>query len=188
MSAMAKGQRFIVVQKVFRVLVTGSQKWEHPASISDVLTHLTWWASVKVPATLVVKHGACPRGADDITSRWLRGYTGTWRVFEKRVPADWNAPCDFDCRHGPRRVRQDGSTYCQYAGMRRNIKMVDDGADLVLAFNRDNSSGTTQCVKRAVAAGLPVLTVTWPQRLRAVDRVKTFDLEALKPGMERALA
>jgi hypothetical protein len=35
--------------------------------------------------------------------------------------------------------------------------MVDMGIDLVLAFSRNNSRGTSDCIKRAKTAGIPTL-------------------------------
>jgi hypothetical protein len=45
------------------------------------------------------------------------------------------------------------------AGPIRNQEMVDAGADLCLAFWDGNSSGTLDCIKKAVKAGIPVRIV-----------------------------
>lgn len=46
------------------------------------------------------------------------------------------------------------------AGVVRNQAMVDMGADVVLAFQHNNSRGTAHCIEAANAAGIPVLLTT----------------------------
>lgn len=50
-------------------------------------------------------------------------------------------------------------TYCPMAGLYRNQEMVDLGADVVLAFQRNGSRGTQDCMDRARRAGLTVVLV-----------------------------
>ena len=45
------------------------------------------------------------------------------------------------------------------AGFIRNQHMVDLGADLCIAFSRDNSRGTAHCAKAAEAAGIPTIWI-----------------------------
>ncbi len=68
--------------------------------------------------------------------------------------ADWST-CAADCKPSHRRVGKRGE-YCPTAGHRRNQRMVEAGADIVLAFWRDHSSGTKNCLDLAKAAGLPI--------------------------------
>jgi hypothetical protein len=48
----------------------------------------------------------------------------------------------------------DGTSYCPGAGTDRNQKMLEAGADLVIAF--PDGRGTADMVRRAHRAGIPV--------------------------------
>ena len=111
-----------------RILVTGSRDWENVGIILEVLSDLH---SSMPTATLV--HGACPTGADKAADAiWT-----TWGLPVERFPADWQ-------------------THGRAAGPIRNQQMVDTGAAICIAFNRNDSRGTADCVKRAKKAGIPV--------------------------------
>jgi predicted polyphosphate/ATP-dependent NAD kinase len=77
----------------------------------------------------VIVHGDCP-GADRLADREARDLGLTVEPH----PADWS--------QGPK------------AGPIRNQKMIDAGADLVIAFA--GGTGTADCVRRARKAGIPV--------------------------------
>jgi hypothetical protein len=113
----------------FRVLVTGSRTWTDWASLSTALSDLR----VEHGRCLVVVHGACSEGADHLADLWARS-TGT-RV--QRFPANW--------------IR-----YGRAAGPIRNAAMVNTRPNLCLAFVRNQSPGTTDCVDRVHAVGIPV--------------------------------
>lgn len=123
----------------FRVLVTGSRDWTHPAVIARALdtafdTMLRTWRTTGRPIDqFVVVHGACTRGADQLADRHARHHR--WTV--EAHPANW-------ARLGRR------------AGMVRNAEMVAAGADLCLAFIRDHSRGATDCADRSERAGVTV--------------------------------
>lgn len=143
----------------YRILITGSRTWGDEGVIWDALND-TIDEQVKNGETeFVVIHGHCPRGADAIADFYCEDQAG-WRdnmgqvLAVERYPADW-ATCTNDCRHSSRN-RHDGTRYCPAAGHRRNQHMVDLGADICLAFNKGNSRGTADCVRRARAAGIPV--------------------------------
>lgn len=112
----------------YRVLVTGSRTWPDHDKIEHelrlVLGH---------HPRLIVVHGACPRGADDIARRWCESLL----VFDEPWPADW---------------KLDG----RQAGYLRNARMVASRPAEVLAFIHDNSRGATHCADLAEREGLPV--------------------------------
>lgn len=121
----------------YRVLVTGSRKWcdiERLCNALDAAADRAAYSGRK----LVLIHGACPSGADDLTFAWVRRAARRGvAVSVEPYPADWE-------RLGKR------------AGPDRNVLMVARGADECLAFIRNESSGATHCAGLAEAAGIPV--------------------------------
>jgi hypothetical protein len=110
-----------------RILVTGSRDWE------DVITILNALANeVRFDETNVLIHGGCPTGADAIASRIWKNLL----LEEEVYVADWKK-------------------YGRAAGPKRNKQMVEAGADVCLAFIRNNSRGATGCAKIAEIAGIP---------------------------------
>lgn len=121
-----------------RILVTGSRSWTDRKAIEDALFD----ALVATDDDVVIVHGACPTGADEIASRfvsWIGGYDSG--LTEERHPADWRR-------------------YGRAAGPNRNAEMVALGADLCLAFIHNQSRGATHCADLAEAAGIPVRRYT----------------------------
>ena len=119
----------------YRVLVTGSRTWDDKDFIWNMLDVLL--AELR---HVIIVHGACPKGADAIAQGWVRHHLINRRnsqVRAERHPADWQ-------QHG------------RAAGFRRNAEMVRLGADLCLAFVRDNSRGATNCADLAERAGIEV--------------------------------
>jgi hypothetical protein len=116
-----------------RVIVTGCRHWEPEQLAERVIKGLV---ARHGAARLVIVHGACPTGIDALFARVAAEHLVAVHPF----PADWRT-------HGKK------------AGPIRNQAMVDAGAALCLAFHRDlpNSKGTGDCVRRALAAGIP----TW---------------------------
>ena len=126
-----------------RVLVTGSRGWRDTHAVRSALEE------VVDPARrdrFVVVHGDCPSGAD----RHARLWAESAGVPHEPHPADWSQG--------------------RGAGPARNQQMVDLGADVCLAFlapcTRDRcrpephwSHGTADCVRRARAAGIPVVEI-----------------------------
>jgi len=114
-----------------RILVTGSRNWDDTETIAEAL-HLFYRALGKDRSIVLVHGGA--RGADAIAAE-------IWRNQGLPVeahPADWKT-------HGRR------------AGFLRNQEMVRAGADVCLAFIKDDSKGATMCANLAEQAGIPVL-------------------------------
>lgn len=98
----------------------------------------------------VLVHGDAARGDRDAANIW-RGLGGEVEAW----PAKWMEHSD-DCRCSNRKSR------CAYAGLRRNLAMVESAPDVVLAFIRNGSKGATHCAQAAEDAGIP--TVRYEQR------------------------
>lgn len=110
-----------------RLLITGSREWDDYSQIERVL------AAFGHDGDTTVVHGAA-RGADRLADRAARALG-----FQVEAhPAPW-------------------STYGKRAGSIRNQKMVDAGADLVIAFPTNASVGTYDCMRRAERAGILVV-------------------------------
>lgn len=113
-----------------RILVTGSRTWDRPLPIaSALLIH----SGAREDVTLV--HGGAV-GADQLANRAARAFG--WKV------EAWYAEWDINGKR---------------AGFIRNQAMVDAGADLCIAFTRDNSRGTAHCANAAEAAGIPTIWI-----------------------------
>ena len=67
--------------------------------------------------------------------------------------------------------RNDGTLYDPEAGLRRNLLMLDQGPDLVLAFQHNDSGGTQHTIDNAEERGIPVEVHTElpPPDLAAID-------------------
>lgn len=143
-----------------RVLITGSRDWDETdadgtieGAIFDLLVDeadLAWERDLKeqdpdvktavavhTDRELVFVHGACPTGADAIVDRYVEHYTKyygfPWTV--ERYPADWD-------------------THGRAAGPIRNRQMVELGADVCLAFIKNNSRGASGTARMAEEAGI----------------------------------
>lgn len=114
-----------------RILITGSRTWFHRPTIRAAL------AQVWHPTAVLVS-GACPRGADALCEAcWLH-----WGGRIEQHPAQWRLHGMFD----------------RSAGFRRNEAMIALGADVCLAFIRDESAGATHTATLARQAGIPTIT------------------------------
>lgn len=126
-----------------KMLVTGSQTWVDELIIeaamlgeSFIRTTLHPITAPLPPREITVVHGACPDGADKIADRFAMKLG--WKI--ERYPAEWS-------RHG------------RAAGQIRNERMVKMGADVCLAFIRDNSPGSSKTLFKARREG--IRTVVW---------------------------
>lgn len=147
-------KRVIGAMKEVQVLVTGSRAWDDQQAVADALLD-AWHDAVQTVSPEVhftVVHGDCPSGADAIAKQWAIDNG----VFHHGFPADWSGPCTPACPDTPHRKTNRHGEYCPLAGHYRNQLMVDMGIDLVLAFHRNNSRGTADCIRRAKSAGIPV--------------------------------
>jgi hypothetical protein len=118
-----------------RILVTGSRDWNDRGFIHRTLVHvgleLLEAAGLEKDYMTLVS-GACPTGADAMAEATAL-YWG-WEI--ERHPADW-------ATHGKR------------AGFLRNAEMVKLGADVCLAFIKNDSRGATMTADLAEKAGIP---------------------------------
>lgn len=117
----------------FRLLVTGSRNWGDgsPVERKRLETALRpYWDHYGPTAVLVSGH--CPTGADNQAERLWESWGGT----VERHPADW--------RMG------------RSAGPKRNRRMVNSGADVCLAFVKNESRGASGCVRMAEDVGIKV--------------------------------
>lgn len=126
-----------------RVIITGSRDWigfKATREIDTVLQELHAFA-MALGQDLDIVHGDCPTGADAAADRWGRRREG-YGVNVEPYPADW-------------------AMYGNRAGPKRNLAMVDAGADMVIAFHRNHSAGTGNCLALARNAKIPTHVVTW---------------------------
>lgn len=123
-----------------KVLTTGSRTWTgaHGNWIINLVMGRLESLSLALHSPLRVMNGACFEGADAAVQRWCDRRDIPLEEF----PADW-------------------LKYGRAAGPIRNQHMVSLGADMCVAFLRDNSQGTQHTVDRARAAGIPTFVVPW---------------------------
>jgi YspA, cpYpsA-related SLOG family len=115
----------------YRVLVTVSRDWDDLKTIESALYSLR--RDVRGEDILIV-HGASQMD-------WaIAGMAYAMRMYHEPHPADW-------------------TTHKRAAGPIRNQEMVDAGADICLAFIKNNSRGASDCARRAEAAGIAVRRV-----------------------------
>lgn len=119
------------MNELYRVLVTGSRDWEDATVIGEALSEVI--RPVWHDRDVVIVHGACPSGADQMAHEWAE----VFGVAVERHPANWRI-------NGKR------------AGFIRNAHMVNLGADLCLAFIRNGSRGASHTALLAEQAGIPV--------------------------------
>lgn len=113
-----------------RLLVTGSRDWEDVIEIQQEINKAVNYLGSKV----VLVHGDCPTGADKIAENWFT-FAYPWPI--EAYPADWDQ-------------------YGKRAGYIRNTEMINLGADLCLAFIKDNSRGASMTADMAEKAGIEV--------------------------------
>lgn len=114
-----------------RLLITGSRTWTDKEEVWLQLSHAAIFLSDE---EIILVSGNCPTGADRIAEE-------IWAELGHPVelhPADWQGL-------GKR------------AGFVRNKEMVDLGADLCLAFIKNNSRGASHTADLAKKAGIITL-------------------------------
>jgi hypothetical protein len=129
-----------------RLLVCGARDWTDRALLAEVIDRAVTEHGRDGAGVLLIEGGA--RGADRLAVELAR--VRGWRLEE--YPADW---------------RGEGRA----AGPPRNARMLREGRpERVLAFTDDlaASRGTADLVRRARAAGLPVLVTGHPEHPEGV--------------------
>lgn len=111
-----------------RLLITGSRNWTNATTIELAIRKAIGTRRGK----WILVNGACPTGADKIAANIFTRECD-WPVEEH--PANW-------------------SEYGKRAGFVRNAEMAKLGADLCLAFIRDESRGATMMANLAEKAGI----------------------------------
>lgn len=112
-----------------RILVTGSRDWDDWNKIEEVLFK-------RLDNGVVLVSGNCPTGADHIAETLWE----LWGGEVERHSADWD-------KHGKR------------AGYVRNQEMVDLGADICIAFIKNNSKGASMTARLAEEAGIETVRI-----------------------------
>jgi len=120
-----------------RVLITGSRDWDEEWRLNVALKGA--WLALRDRGPVTLVSGACPTGAD----RLAEVVWGQMGLPIERHPADWE-------RYGKR------------AGFLRNAEMVEAGADLCLAFIKNNSKGASMTARLAEKADIPTIRHTTP--------------------------
>lgn len=123
-----------------RVLITGSREGQDQAYIWSVLDEVFDKRPNRREIFLIVHGGA--KGADTMARLWASGRRrdGELSIYHEMHQARWI----------------QGGKFVKAAGHQRNQRMVDAGADLVLAFWDGKSDGTRGCIEAAERAGLEV--------------------------------
>lgn len=123
----------------YRILVTGSRRWTAERRLGVALSRLI---GTRPRADVIVVHGDCKTGADAIVEAWCQRNG----VATDSHPAAWRRPDG----------KRDNA-----AGPKRNTIMVDAGANVGLAAwdASIDGSGTFDCMRKMVAAGIPVFIV-----------------------------
>jgi hypothetical protein len=130
-----------------RLLITGSRDWDlEPIITAAILKE--WLAWGRPPLTLVHGNAAgADRIAAAVINKQVRMSEDGARLFiVEPHPANWDA---YKGMMEPGRKNP--------AGMIRNAEMVALGADLCLAFIKNNSKGASGCARLAEEAGIPVV-------------------------------
>ena len=133
-------------------IVTGSRDWLDQDAVWGALEDRLAENMFSVRDFYVV-HGGCPTGADAMAQAWV-DYKYDPNIIGITYPADWD-------RLG------------RAAGPARNKLMIDRGADVALAFIRNNSSGASGCVRLAEKAGIPVSLVRIDDKEKRMTETKT---------------
>jgi hypothetical protein len=118
-----------------KVLICGSRDWTDPDLIREVLVPLVRLSKIGAGDLTVIHGGA--RGADSLAGTVARSLG----IPVTEFPARWNS-------------------YGKRAGYLRNVEMAEQKPDIVIAFQKDNSTGTQMMIDIARERGIPVTVHT----------------------------
>lgn len=127
-----------------RILMTGSRDWDDVASVRSAIKKALKILAVD-PENATLIHGAA-KGADSLAAivaqemgLKIEPHPAQWNVHSANCPT--TDPGNGGCWQG--RKGTNGRLSCRRAGFRRNQEMIDSGADVLIAFIRDQSKGAT---------------------------------------------
>lgn len=143
-----------------RVIITGSRNWTGQWGVNkiyEVLDSVLNMADTMEQGFELI-HGAGPTGAEEIANSWAQ----VSEVADKVMITTWPAAWDL---------------YGKAAGPVRNEQMTTAGADLCVAFLRNNSSGTLDCIGKARRRGIWTVVVPWN------DDTNVIELPRRIPGL-----
>lgn len=161
-----------------RILMTGSRDWTDEKSVrSAIRKALSVLAIEPEDATLI--HGAA-RGADTLAATVAKemglaveAHPARWNVHSDNCPKV--DPGNGGCWQGR---KSNGQLSCRRAGFRRNQEMIDSGADILIAFIRNQSKGATGTLDLWMKGDRPhiVCRQIGDNRIKGkVVRLDTFD-------------
>lgn len=133
-----------------KLVISGSRGFPLPDYVRLYVRQLPHGVEVVVGAKWT-GNGWTPRGVDS----WVAETATARKLKLTTFDPEW-ALCAEDCDPSPRhrKKRQDGSSYCPTAGLRRNDRMIEYG-DALVAFWDGSSRGTKHAIDAAVAAKIP---------------------------------
>lgn len=114
-----------------KIAISGSRNY--PASRSRLVSQCITTEYRRYNGDVLFLVGDCPTGADFIAKSFLDEKDWPYKEFK----AEWDR-------------------YGKAAGPRRNIEMIDYGAEELIAFPDSDSRGTKQCAEYASSLNIPV--------------------------------
>lgn len=114
------------------ICVTGSRDWEDEDTVKRAFKDAMRYFDVIDPLEYKLLHGAA-RGLDSIAAK----IGNAWGFRVIAFPADWDK-------------------YKRQAGPIRNLEMLDEKPELVLAFPKPDSKGTIHCITHAIKRQIPI--------------------------------
>ena len=153
--------------------MTGSRTLGDYRLVASALDEAWYDATQDGYMALTLVHGAAA-GADSLAERWWERQR-EYGVERDLFPARWTDPCvEGTCKPGHRRTRRDGTEFCPAQGNYRNQRIVDHVAPhlphaLLLAFfARPHSTGTLDCLRRGITAGIPYRLIGNPPSIKEI--------------------
>lgn len=152
MHSASVARRLALSGEGIRIIVTGSRDWNDHQKLRHALDELCMFQ----PQVTIV-HGKCDPRRNQEFVRWEYALTQSdpWRY----DGADWHADMHARARGWNLDPFPADWSKGNQGGPIRNWQMVRSGADLCVGFFLPNSAGTRHCLKAAVDADIPVLSI-----------------------------